>query len=67
MRERELEPKESKEKCYNFKATVTAVMSGYVWAESPEEAEALIDKMEWEEAYCDSIVEVLDSEFEEDK
>ena len=48
MIERPLEPIE-KEKCYVFKANVTAKIEGYVWATSYDEAKEMIHNKEFDD------------------
>lgn len=56
------EPNESELKCFNFKAVVSSIIEGYVWARNASEAEDLIYEMQWEEVTDENIEEVEDIE-----
>ena len=49
IKERPLEPQESKYKCYKFKGVATCIIEGYVWAKDAHEAEELGLNREYEE------------------
>ena len=53
---------EEKRKCYVFEITAVAKAKGYVWAETREEAEELINRKEYDEIDDIVIDEVCDIE-----
>ena len=53
---------EEKRKCYVFEITTVAKAKGYVWAETREEAEELINQKEYDEIDDIVIDEVCDIE-----
>ena len=53
---------EEKSKCYVFKAKVCATIEGYVWAETREEAEELINQKDYDELEHICIDEICDIE-----
>lgn len=60
MKERPLEPQESKLKCYKFKGVATCIIEGYVWAENAQEAEELANTGGYEEIDSTVIDEVIE-------